>query len=189
MKKNYGIYLLIAFSMLSSCKNEDMEDYQCASTRMVSSIIQDEFDWENADFMPTPAGSTPISTPWIGQGSLIGTYELDVINDRKKTEGWCLLYNSFSTDPKNYQQNPFFILYNEYRRVMRIFYYATDSFVQTSSNVVDNLSIISPYPVKMFNFADKEIVKGNDTRTSLRHIQPKPFDGSQPLASQRWYMA
>ena len=41
MKKNYGIYLLIAFSMLSSCKNEDMEDYQCASTRMVSSIIQD----------------------------------------------------------------------------------------------------------------------------------------------------
>ncbi len=100
-----------------------------------------------------------------------------------------MLYNSFSTDPKNYQQNPFFILYNEYRGIMRIFYYATDSFVQTSSNVVDNLSIISPYPVKMFNFADKEIVKGNDTRTSLRHIQPKPFDGFQPLASQRWYMA
>lgn len=92
MKKNYGIYLLIAFSMLSSCKNEDMEDYQCASTRMVSSIIQDEFDWENADFMPTPAGSTPISTPWIGQGSLIGTYELDVINDRKKQrDGVCYI--------------------------------------------------------------------------------------------------
>lgn len=175
--------------MLNSCRSEDIEDYLCASTRVVSSIIQEEFDWENADFMPTPVGVTPIPTPWIGQGSLVGTYDLDVINDRKKSEGWCLLYNSFSTDPENYQQNPFFILYNEYRGIMRIFYYVTDSFIQTSSNVVDNLSIISSFPVKMLNFADKEIVKGSDTRTSLQHIQLKPFDGSLPLASQRWYMA
>lgn len=189
MSKNHVLYLLIALSTLGACKSEDAEEYLCTSTKMAYSIIQEEFDWENADLMPTPAGVTPIPPPWIGQGSLVGTYDLDVINDRKKSEGWRLLYNSFSTDPNIYQQNPFFILYNEYRGIMRIFYYATDSFVQTSSNIIDNLSIVSSHSVKMFNFADKEIINGNDTKTSLQHIQPKPFDGSMPLASHRWYMA
>ena len=33
--------------------------------------------------MPTPAGTAPIPTPWIGQGSLVGTYDLEILNDRK----------------------------------------------------------------------------------------------------------
>ncbi len=186
MKKYYWIYLLVF--MWSSCTSDNLEEGMLKSSKLAYSVVQPDFDWENADHMPTPPGMTPIPTPWIGQGSLVGTYDLDIIRDNKKSEGWCMLYNSFSTDPTVYQPNPFFILYNKYRGIMRIFYYATDSFIQTSSNVIDNLSIISSHPTKMFNFTDKEIVGGSYGRNSLQHIQPKPFDGSMPVASHRWYM-
>lgn len=188
MKKYYWIYSLLVCLTWSSCTDNNVEDVTLKSPKLAYSILQQEFDWENADYMPTPAGTAPIPTPWIGQGSLVGTYDLEILNDRKKSEGWCLLYNSFSTDPKVYQQNPYFILYNKYRGIMRIFYYATDSFVQTSSNIIDNLSIVSSHPTKMFNYTDKEIVDGGSNRNSLQHIQPKPFDGSLPLAAHRWYM-
>ena len=189
MKKYYWIYFFFVCFTWSSCMNDNVEGGLLQSPKQAYSIIQQEFDWENADYMPTPEGMPAIPTPWTGQGSIAGTYDLDIINDRKKSEGWCLLYNSFSTDPKVFQQNPFFILYNKYRGIMRVFYYATDSFVQTSSNVIDNLSILSSYPVKMFTYADQQIINGRISRTSLQHIQPKPFDGSLPLASHRWYMA
>ena len=187
MKQYSWIYLFV-FLVLSSCTSDNVEDSILKSPKLAYSIIQPEFDWENIDYMPTPTGTTPIPTPWIGQGSLVGTYDLDILNDKKKSEGWCLLYNSFSTDPKVYQPNPYFILYNKYRGIMRIFYYATDGFVQTSSNVIDNLSIISSHPTRMFNYTDKEIIDAGSNRNSLQHIQPKPFDGSLPLASHRWYM-
>lgn len=186
MKRYYWIYLFIF--VWSSCTSDYLEDGMLNSSQLAYSIEQPEFDWENADYMPTPPGMTPVPTPWTGQGSLVGTYDLDIIRDRKKSEGWCMLYNSFTTDPKAYQPNAFFVLYNKYRGIMRIFYYVTDSFIQTSSNVIANLSIISSHPTRMFNYTDKEIVDGRSGRSSLQHIQPKPFDGSMPVASHRWYM-
>lgn len=191
MKKHYLIYLLFVCFTLSACMSNDVEDFtaESSSPNLTRAIIQPEFDWENADFMPTPAGMTPIPSPWMGQGSLVGTYDLDILNDRKKSEGWCLLYNSFSANPNVFLPNPFFILYNKYRGIMRVFYYVTDSFIQSSSNVLDNLSIMSLHSTKMFNFADAEIIDAKSRRSSLQHIQPKPSDGSMPVASHRWYMS
>ncbi|MFZ1236138.1 MAG: hypothetical protein WAR39_03910 [Prevotella sp.] len=188
MKLKKIIYLLTGI-LLSSCQGENFTTNENLFPKVAYSIVQQPFDWENDDFMPTPKGTTPIPTPWIGMGSLLGTYDLDVINDRKKSEGWVLLYNSFTTDSEKFASNPYFILYNKYRGIMRVFYYITDSFITTSSNIIDKLSISSFKPTKMFNFADREIVNGSDTRSSLSHIQPKPFDGSMPVTSHRWYMA
>ena len=177
------------FRSCSEQIDENLRETESGYLSRTRSIDQQIFDWENADFMPTPEGITPIPTPWIGQGSLIGTYGLDILNDRKESEGWVLLYNSFTTNPNHFSQSPYFILYNKYRGIMRIFYYVTGSFIQTSSNIIDNLSIASEVHVNMFCFADNEIINGDDNRSSLQHIQPKPFDGSLPVSSYRWYMA
>lgn len=109
-------------------------------------------------------------SPWSGSGSLLGTYGTDIINDRKKSEGWTLLYNSFTSDANLYTPNPFFVLYNKYRGIMRIFYYATDPFITSSSNIIDNLSIISDhYSSSIFNLADQHIIQVNKVH------QQKPF--------------
>lgn len=63
--------------------NDNVEGGLLQSPKQAYSIIQQEFDWENADYMPTPEGMPAIPTPWTGQGSIAGTYDLDIINDRK----------------------------------------------------------------------------------------------------------
>lgn len=181
----YFFFLLLLFS----CSNEK-EVFEVVKPHFEKAIAQQDFDWENADFMPTPEGAEKIMSPWSGSGSLLGTYGTDIINDRKKSEGWTLLYNSFTSDANLYTPNPFFVLYNKYRGIMRIFYYATDPFITSSSNIIDNISIISDhYSSSIFNLADQPIINGAQNRKNLTHIQPQPFDGSKPVASHRWYMA
>lgn len=187
--KKFIFVLLVSLLTFSSCSDQILDDTLYRSTPLHGLIVQEEFDWENADFMPTPEGREPIQTPWIGAGSLVGTYDSDVINDMSKSAGWVLLYNSFTKDPNAFTSNPYFILYNKYRGLMRIYYYVTDGFITTSSSVIDKIYIDSRKYIKLFSFADKEIIDNLESRYSLQHIQPKPYDGSMPVSAHRWYMA
>lgn len=188
MKHLLFVILLI---LTCSCQDNVSEDGAGMHLSLVTrSVSQDYFDWETADFMPVPQGMTPVNSPWIGAGSLIGSYDLDVVNDRKKSEGWVLLYNTFTTDATKFTPNPYFVLYNKYRGTMRIYYYITDSFITTSSNVIENLSLFSgDYNSYLLNYADCEAIDNSDIRTSIQRIQSKPLDGSMPVAAHRWYMA
>lgn len=188
MKHLLFVVLLI---LTCSCQDNVSEDSAGMHLSLVTrSVSQDYFDWETADFMPVPQGMTPVNSPWIGAGSLIGSYDLDVVNDRKKSEGWVLLYNTFTTDATKFTPNPYFVLYNKYRGTMRIYYYITDSFITTSSNVIENLSLFSgDYNSYLLNYADCEAIDNSDIRTSIQRIQSKPLDGSMPVAAHRWYMA
>lgn len=183
----FVVLLVLTCSCQDNVSEGDVGMHLSLVTRAVS---QDDFDWETADFMPVPQGMTPVNSPWIGAGSLIGSYDLDVVNDRKKSEGWVLLYNTFTTDATKFTPNPYFVLYNKYRGTMRIYYYITDSFITTSSNVIENLSLFSgDYNSYLLNYADCEAIDNSDIRTSIQRIQSKPLDGSMPVAAHRWYMA
>lgn len=183
----FVVLLVLTCSCQDNVSEGDVGMHLSLVTRAVS---QDDFDWEMADFMPVPQGMTPVNSPWIGAGSLIGSYDLDVVNDRKKSEGWVLLYNTFTTDATKFTPNPYFVLYNKYRGTMRIYYYVTDSFITTSSNVIENLSLFSgDYNSYLLNYADCEAIDNSDIRTSIQRIQSKPLDGSMPVAAHKWYMA
>lgn len=186
--KKYLLFVILMFICVS-CQNSCLNEEKVLYPGLSRSVIQQDFDWETADYMPTPNGYEPIPSPWNGAGSLVGTYDLSVLNDRKKSDGWTLLYNSFTTDATKYASNPYFVIYNKYRGIMRVFYYVTTEFITTSSFVMDNLHIISRYPIRMFSFADNVLVNGSNTRVELTHIQPKASDGSLPVASHKWYMA
>lgn len=115
MKTNVlTILSFIGFFTICSCQKEDIINVETAnnpspvSTRVIPTP---DFDWENADWMPTPTGQTRIPAPWIGQGSISSTYGIDVVNDRKSSNGWELVYNTFDPNATTLV-NPYFILYN-----------------------------------------------------------------------------
>ena len=147
--KNYHS-ILLSLLLFTGCYDEkDMEDFTNKRTLPIfESIVSRravpvyEFDWENADWMPTPPQQAKIPSPWIGQGSIASTFGIEIVNDRKKIDGWELLYNSFNIEESSLV-NPYFILYNKYRGIMRIFFYTTTSFVASSSYIQDGISIIS----------------------------------------------
>jgi len=154
------------------------------TTRAIPTI---PFDWENADWMPTPVGQSRIPSPWVGAGSLASIWGIEVINDRKASDGWSLMYSSFDAAAPGPLTNPYFVLYNKYRGLLRMFVYLTTEFVTPSTYLQDGISLISSANTTMFNFMGSEMALCNKTN-SYSQIQPAPSDGTAPLASNRWYM-
>lgn len=190
--KKFLIYFCYAAILCSicSCSKEAIELNQPVvnnyGTRAIPTLW---FDWENADYMPTPPGQAQIPSPWVGAGSIASFYGLDVISDRRIADGWELLYSTFNPNTTGPLVNPYFILYNKYRGIMRIFLYTTTQFVAQSSNIQDALSIISTHPTTLFRFLGDDTIDASLPVPSVyEQIQPIPFDGSLPLAANKWYM-
>jgi hypothetical protein len=138
--------------------------------------------------MPTPKGQSQIPPPWIGQGSISSVYGIDVINDHASKDGWQLMYNTFNANASGSLINPYFILYNPYRGLMRIYFYITTQFALPSDYVTDGLSVVSNNSTSMLNYMGTDIVDASQNQLSYTQIEPAPKDGSKPLASNKWYM-
>lgn len=130
------LFLVLGYCLtMTSCSDDSKTDWNLAPSLITRSVVTPDFDWENADWMPTPAGYARIPVPWIGAGSLSSFYETDILNDYKSFDGWEMLYNAFSSEASSIVNNPFFVLYNKYRGTMRIYLYITTPFVATSSYI------------------------------------------------------
>src|SRR5690606_24430553 len=127
-----------------------------------------------------PAGQPAIPVPWVGQGSLVGVIADDVLADRKKSDGWKLVYSTFS--PTIWNKNPYFMLYNEYRGLLRIFLYVNDMNTFASSTYLQDGIMQATPSTRLLNFLDKDIVDVSSPNVArVDRIQPRPFNGS-PLA-------
>ncbi|SDQ01694.1 hypothetical protein SAMN05428975_5939 [Mucilaginibacter sp. OK268] len=197
MKKNTlkKIILLSGLLILSieGCKkdlisNTEADKSTTGTKKLVNSITPYSFNWETIDWMPTPPGQSQIPPPWIGQGSIASTFGIDVVNDHKAADGWVLVYNTFNPNAVGTLQNPYFILYNKYRGLMRVYLYTTTQFVYPSTYIVDGVSVVSSHGSSMLNFLGTDIVDPSQNQTNFSQIEPAPTDGSQPLAANKWYM-
>lgn len=189
------LYLSIALTAIlaSSCQTDSLlkdTDSQEPTSNLskTRAIPTPEFDWENADWMPTPPGQSQIPSPWVGAGSLASFYEMDIINDRYKSDGWELLYSTFNSNAAGPLKNPYFVLYNKYRGTIRFYLYLTTQFVTTSTYLQDGISVVSKQPTSLLSFLGNEIVDVAVHTSLYNQIQPSPSDGSSPLASNKWYM-
>lgn len=180
-----GLLLLV---LLSGCLKTRIADKSPGTTTIPRSVTPYSFNWETVNWMPTPPGQTQIPPPWIGQGSLSTTYGLDVVSDHKHSDGWELVYNTFDPNASGPIANPYFMLYNRYRGLMRIYMYTTTPFVAPSTYIVDGLSVISNKSTSMLNYLGTDMVDASNNQTSFSQIEPAPTDGSQPLATNKWYM-
>ncbi len=140
-----ALIALIGFS----CSKENLSPPLEADPQL-KSVTPEIFNWETADWMPTPEGQATISVPWIGQGSIASVYDNDVVYDFKKADGWDLIYSTFNKSASGPLKNPYFILYNKYRGLMRIYLFTTTEFVYPSSYVQDGISILGAILIRKF---------------------------------------
>lgn len=189
-KESYISFILAGIFSLSACQDSvELTETSSQEVNLESrSVTPAYFDWETADFMPTPKGQARIDPPWHGQGSLAYMYGDDVLTDIKASDGWELLYSTFDANASAPLVNPYFILYNKYRGLMRIFFYLTTETITPSSQLEAELSVLSSKPSSLLNFMGKDFIDASQITKSYVHSQLKTVNNTPPLASNRWYM-
>lgn len=117
-------------------------------------------DWENIDQMPTPPGFCTVYVPWASGSSRQFPQELAF--DYHSVDGWELMYNTFNTTSMS--ANWYFVLYNKYRGLMRMYYFVPcgSNFIP-SANIIHKLATEGSYANSspMMNFAAQEFVDVN----------------------------
>lgn len=195
MKRFYTLFLIFGL-LLCSCSESSEQpvgpeppepDPQTAGCVGIYPVPSATFDWERADWMPTPPGQSRISNPWIGAGAL--GYELDVLNDRKASDGWVLLYSTFDANASAPLENPYFILYNKYRGIMRIVLYLTSPIIGYSAGYFEEcLSVPSGSNTPVLNFMDNDIVDGDAKPVAQTRLHSYRIPiGASSLAYYKWY--
>lgn len=120
--KKYIIFSF--FIILVSCKKEDnpTKSFQESDNKSkLKSTSTQFFDWDNSnsqfDFIYTTQGLK--SNPFRPGSE--GSIPSDILEDYKRVDGWVLVYNTCgdSRFPSDY-----FVLYNIFRGIIRVFYYA-----------------------------------------------------------------
>jgi hypothetical protein len=190
--KKFAITLCLAASVLYSCKKQDLVGPTISlNTQEVSQANMMAFvgaptpplDWENISFMPVPPNTNPIPVPW--QGGLGGAkMDDDIIFDYASANGWSLVYNTFTTTA-NY--NPkYFMLYNKYRGLLRIYFYIAPGGNYPSSNIAHLLNISGSRGPNspILNFAGQEIIDFNTKSQNVGQIQPYKVS-----STESWYAA
>ncbi len=135
----YGFFLCLFFI---SCKKDLKPSILLEANDGIPAY---PFNWETADYMPTPAGTT-ILVLWAN-GSVKG-FSSDIWYDYNISDGWALVYNTFNTS--SLPANPWFALYNRYRGLLRIYVYVTNSGFTPSDYLTSGLNL-KPQCCKFFN--------------------------------------
>lgn len=158
-----GLLCLSVLGLTDCTKKEELVAPAPAAGKLLQDAIPTPpLDWEHIDYMPTcPNGATRILVPWASGASR--QFSIDIANDYKKINGWELVYNTFSTDcnpPERY----FFVLYNKYRGLVRLYYYLPNTTNLTASdNMIHTLDIEGSYAASspIMNFSAQSIVDLN----------------------------
>ncbi|HEX2936562.1 MAG TPA: hypothetical protein VHO72_14495 [Bacteroidales bacterium] len=189
-KNRLWIISVLLFLLMMGCSEEKLTTDESVSVKGSKDWLPPYyFNWEDPglNWMPYPSGNgiAAIPLPWNGQGSLSSTVDPDVLNDRKASDGWVLLYSTFS--PTTLTYNPYFILYNKYRGLMRVFMYVNHTSFGSSSYLKN--AITQPTnQYSILNFEGAEVIDVSTKKTKVTKIEPAPIDGSAPFASFKWYM-
>ena len=195
--KNY-IFVVLLFATLSllSCNNEfdnvienEIADSipevvdNSASTRALSTST---FNWETITTMPTAPGQGTIGVPWVGNGALTALYDLDWVSDRHASDGWVMLGHCFGSE-YNY---PYFILYNIYRGLLRVYLYVYSNGASafSSTNMKDGvfLNSSSGYTSTVLNFLGRDLIDVTEIPQSYSQIQPASSFLDSPFMTGQW---
>jgi len=181
LKKTVLVFFII--SSISACKKAQEPSVISSKSNEFNKngIPTPYFDWSTADYMPTPAGSQTILVPWAN-GSVRG-FTSDIQYDYLPVDGWKLLYNTF--DPaKPLPSNPFFVLYNKYRALLRVYIYVTTNGFQNSDYLTTGLNL-GPNAINsnMLNYSGQDIVDMNIDSTIKIASKIEPTQ----IATGVWY--
>lgn len=130
MKRFYFFFLIFTFFLVSCSKNNiepsgqkfSSTIYPASPTNGQSMYLSSDstWDWENTSFIPFKGDN--ILLPWVSGANSVGI-PMQIVNDMHKADGWVLLYNDFPYA----DANPFFVLYNKFTGIARVFMYITNN--------------------------------------------------------------
>lgn len=136
------------------------------------------FDWELAQEMPRPQDELAIPMPWADNASR--QYDEQLRYDFKKSDGWELVYNTFTT---NKQDNRYFILYNKFRGVLRYYVYHGLDMAYSSNLDAFTYTIEVHGNSNILNFADQHIVNPDEKSRLVSVTEP------YSLVKKGWYIS
>lgn len=191
LKKRAALLACAAALSLTACQKNIATLQPVKDGKATDLITPYSFNWETVDWMPTPnvPGQSQISPPWVGQGSIASLFGADVNNDHRAADGWELIYNTFDPRATGPLVNPYFMLYNRYRGLVRIYYYISTPISDASTYLVDGLTLVSNHTTNMFQFLGTNYVDASQHPSSFTQVESAPMDGSAPLASSKWFMS
>jgi len=139
------------------------------------------FDLDNAQYLPTPAGSPQVLAPWAPTARR--AFSDDVRDDHKQSEGWTLVYSTFSRSTTF--SNPYLVLYNKYRGLLRYYYYSAAG----GATLSDHNALVSTVRLEggsagtspLLSFADQAVVDPTTNSPLASSLEP------QALSSPAWY--
>lgn len=149
--------------VMTSCKKNQFDNKTNSVAK--ASIPAFPFDWETADYMPTPSGTNPILVPWASGSNQL--FEPEIASDFKSADGWNLVYNTFNTTAVTSPQ--FFVLYNKYSGLLRFYMYLQPGTATPSTYFSDGLSL-SGSPASSFLNYGKDVTDVANPLTSISKI-------------------
>lgn len=157
------LFACCLFSVIS-CKKISTEPTISTKTKSLQSIPAFPLDWENIDYMPTPAGQPPILVPWASGSNQLFAPEQAL--DFNKSDGWILVYNTFSSTQNTSLK--FFSLYNKYRGLIRFYMYIPPGSPTPSTYLTDGLGISGTATSSIINFGGSISDVDNPTKSITR---------------------
>ncbi|GIV36348.1 MAG: hypothetical protein KatS3mg032_0727 [Cyclobacteriaceae bacterium] len=195
MKTNF-ILLLLSTMCVVSCNTDyivplakrDLTSVKSSSKLsdpILNAVATPELYWDEGemhhDFLPTPQSTNLVPAPWAS--GAIREISPDVIHDYRKSDGWVLLYNTFSTE--RLPDQLYFVLYNKYRGLIRMYYYIpnTRNFIN-SDNIAHTLYNEKPYAVNspILNFTTNDPINFGQNLTFTSIIE------NAQVAPGTWYL-
>ena len=175
MMKNlyYFIWLLFLILAAGGCQHDPLnmsDELTSVSTRSLTPV---DFNWENADYMPTPNGITILS-PWAVNANQ--NFPSRYITDRFKADGWVLVYNTFNY--VNFIEPAFFVLYNKFRGILRAYFYIAPTTPIPSSYVTHTLKLKGGMNTKLLNYSAVDRVYMDVLQDQANKIQKYQFSST-----------
>jgi hypothetical protein len=173
----------LAFTF-SQCKKLDIPMEPPTAVREedptnIAGVLPFPLDWENINFMPTPPGAQTIIVPWGSGANQL--FDPAIAFDYKKTDGWELVYNTFSATT-TFSPN-FFVLYNRYRGLMRVYLYLVPNSPTPTTYMNHGLALSGSGNSSMLNYIAQDVV---EVGTNIRATnQSEPY---QLQATGGWHV-
>lgn len=188
MKKNtiYFIKVILFIFLIQSCTDpfrgkKDLTLSTAASKQVISTYV---IDWENGDYLPSNP-SNVVSYPWKG---IIGSNSPYLLYDYKSSDGWVLVYNTFSPSVSPYLNTMppgglYFALYNRFRGLLRFYLYAPPGWIASSSNIQHGLNLSSSTTSSMLNFGGTDLIDA-----SIQQVSISKTNNQQMQAYGNWIL-
>ena len=127
-----------------------------------------------------PFGPTEtVPAPWAGGTGR--SFPVQYLDDYRSTDGWELYYNTFTTAGKT--NDPFFIIYNRYRGLMRLYYYMVPKSGASTDVVTFQLDLRGTTNTSsILNFEQGELVNFDQLNTVSTKVQNEKI-----VQSGTWY--